>query len=245
MTTPFQLVREAIESESLVGLATIVSGERIGQKLALFPDDRVEGDVGSPALVARIQEEATPLLAAHATASFEVAVSDNDGETVEVFFEAFPPPAKLIVVGAVHVAIPLVEIANTLGFHTIVLDARAVYATEERFSHADELIIRWPAEALSEMRLHESTYCVFLTHDPKLDNPGLEVALRSDARYVGALGSKRTHAKRVEALQEMGLSDEEISKIRAPIGIKLGGSRPEEIAVSIAAEIVAVRHGGT
>ncbi len=246
MTTPFQVVREAIGSELLVGLATVVSGENTGDKLALFPDGRTEGELVSPALTERVLKQAKPLLAAHKIATFEVEVdadADAGEETVEVFFEAFPPPAKLIVVGAVHVAIPLVEIANTLGFHTIVLDARSVYATKERFPHPDELIIRWPAEALREMRLHESTYCVFLTHDPKLDNPGLEVALRSDARYVGALGSKRTHAKRVASLLEMGLSDEEISRIRAPIGIKLGGNRPEEIAVSIVAEIVAVRHG--
>ncbi len=93
------------------------------------------------------------------------------------------------------------------------------------------------------MNLHASSYCVFLTHDSKLDNPALEVALRSEARYVGALGSKRTHAKRVEALTEAGLTAEEIARIHAPIGLDLGGRRPEEIALSILAEMVAVRHG--
>ena len=234
-------LQDALAGEQLVGLATVVSRERIGEKLLLFADGRMEGFLSSTALQELVVERSGPLLTAHQTSSFEV---DLEGENrVEIFFESFPPADKLIVVGAVHVAIPLVEIANTLGFHTIVVDARSVYATESRFPHAAELIVQWPADALRDMLLHEATYCVFLTHDQKLDNPALEVALRSSARYVGALGSKKTHAKRVEGLLERGLSDEEISQIHAPIGIKLGGNRPEEIALSIAAEIVAARHG--
>ena len=241
MPSVFQRLEESIEREQLVGLATIVSGEEMGEKILVFPGGRFAGKLSSSALLEPVLEEAARLLETHETASFEV--DGGQGERVEVFFEAYPPPQKLIVVGAVHVAIPLVSIAKTLGFRTVVVDARSVYATKERFPHVDELIVKWPAEALQSMNLHESTYCVFLTHDPKLDNPGLELALRSSARYVGALGSKKTHANRVSALRELGLSDQEISRIHAPIGIKLGGNRPEEIALSIAAEIVAARHG--
>lgn len=163
-------------------------------------------------------------------------------EAVEIFFETYAPPETLVIVGAVHVAIPLVAIAKVLGFRTVVVDARAVYATRERFPHADELCVEWPADALARMRLHESTYCVFLTHDEKLDNPALEVALASPARYIGALGSKKTHAKRAASLRERGLDEALLERIHAPIGLPLGGKRPEEIAVAIAAEMVAARN---
>ena len=236
-------LQEALGQERLVALATVVSGSGIGETVLLDGERVLAGEISSAPVKEAILAEASSLLEAHETRSFEVDAPSEGAEAVEVFFESFAPPPKLIVIGGVHVAIPLVDIANTLGFHTIVLDARSVYATRERFPHADELLVEWPADALEKMRLHESTYCVFLTHDAKLDNPGLVIALRSSARYVGALGSRKTHAKRVADLLERGLEDSEIERIHAPIGIKLGGNRPEEIAISIAAELVAARNG--
>jgi xanthine dehydrogenase accessory factor len=123
------------------------------------------------------------------------------------------------------------------------VDARSVFATPERFAHADELILRWPAKALAEMKLDESSYVVVLTHDEKLDNPALKIALESPARYIGALGSPKTHAKRIARLKAEGVSDEQLQRIHAPIGLDIGAERPEEIALSIMAEIVAVSHG--
>jgi xanthine dehydrogenase accessory factor len=146
-------------------------------------------------------------------------------------------------IGAVHVAIPLSVFGKELGFRTVVVDARGVFATEERFPGVDDLIVQWPSEYLAEAQLTESSVIVFLTHDEKFDNPGLQVALQSPARYIGALGSSRTHAKRVEALKELGVTDEQLARIYAPIGLKIGARRPEEIAVSIIAEIVAVMNG--
>ena len=238
----FDQLARAIEAERLVGVATVTSGFATGGKILIDPASSVEGDLGLPeAMTATVIARCRELLTSRATSSFSIGTGDQE---IEVFFETYEPPPRLIIVGAVHVAIPLVTIAKTLGFHTIVVDARSVYATRERFPHADEVILRWPSEALEDMRLHESTYCVFLTHDSKLDNPALLVALRQPVRYVGALGSKRTHAKRVTALKEAGLTDVEIDRVHAPIGIPLGGNRPEEIALSIAAELVAARHGG-
>lgn len=237
----FDRLARAIEAERLVGVATVTSGFATGGKILIDPASSVEGDLGLPeAMTAAVVARCRELLDSRATSSFSIGTGDQE---IEVFFETYEPPPRLIIVGAVHVAIPLVTIAKTLGFHTIVVDARSVYATRERFPHADEVILRWPSEALEDMRLHESTYCVFLTHDSKLDNPALLVALRQPVRYVGALGSKRTHAKRVAALKEAGLTDAEIDRVHAPIGIPLGGNRPEEIALSIAAEMVAARHG--
>lgn len=174
----------------------------------------------------------------------EKAIFDTAEHSQEVFIDVQAPSPKLILVGAVHIAQPLVTFAKALGFWTIVLDARAAFATRERFPHADELIIRWPADALADMTLDEATYIVFLTHDDKLDNPALVEVLQYPVRYVGALGSKKTHAKRVVALQEMGVSQTQLARIYAPIGLKLGGRKPEEIAVSIIAEIVQVKAGG-
>jgi xanthine dehydrogenase accessory factor len=241
MVSLFDRLASSIEEERLVGTATVTSGEATGGKILIDSDGSTLGELGlGEALADAVLARSRELLASRQTTSFVVAVGN---EEVEVFFELHEPPPRLIIVGAVHVAIPLVAIAKALGFHTVVVDARSVYATRERFPHADELILRWPSEALEEMRLHESTYCVFLTHDAKLDNPALAVALRRPVRYVGALGSKRTHAKRVEALKEAGLTDAEIERVHAPVGIPLGGNRPEEIAISIAAEMVAARHG--
>jgi len=163
------------------------------------------------------------------------------GEGVQYFVEVYPPPARLILIGAVHLAEYLVEIANLAGFDTIVVDPRRTFATPERFPHARSLMHAWPQEALAGMKLDRSAYVAVLTHDPKLDDPALIVALASQARYVGALGSRRTQRLRVERLSQAGLSSEQIARLHAPIGLELGGRAPVEIAVSILAEIIQAR----
>jgi xanthine dehydrogenase accessory factor len=163
---------------------------------------------------------------------------------VEVFVETFPPPPTMYIVGAVHIAIPLVTFAQTLGFRVVVVDARGAFATPERFAHADELIMAWPDEAL-EGKINSNSFVVLLTHDPKLDDPALKIALPSPARYVGALGSPKSHARRLERLRAEGVPEEQLARLHAPIGLKIGANTPEEIAASIIAEIVAARHGLT
>jgi xanthine dehydrogenase accessory factor len=168
---------------------------------------------------------------------------EEQGQANAVFVDVQPPPPKLVIVGAVHIAIPLIELARVIGFHTTVLDARSAFATPERFGHADRLLIGWPADTLAELSVDESTYFAVLTHDEKIDDPALLYACRSKARYIGALGSRRTHARRVERLRELGLREEEIARIRAPIGVDIGARTPEEIAVAIVAQVVAARNG--
>ena len=239
----FSSLERALRDETWVAQATVVSEPGIGRKLLVWRDGASEGSLGDQAL-----DRAASRLALEPdrqTGPVSVAAPNGDetaGE-VELFLEIFAPLPKLIVVGAVHVAIHLVHFAQRLGFRTIVVDARSVFATDERFPHADELIVGWPGEVLRGMKLHDNTYCVFLTHDPKLDDPALIAALEADVRYVGALGSTRTHAKRVERLAEAGLPPERIERIHAPIGLDLGGRRPEEIALSIAAQMVQARYG--
>jgi xanthine dehydrogenase accessory factor len=236
----YDLLKQSLEDEKLVAVATVVAGPGLGNKLLIWPDGRTAGDLGIAGLNERVLRFSADLLADQRAgrSTFEVA-----GDPVDVFIDVFPPPPRLIIVGAVHVAIPLVTFARELGFRTVVVDARSAFATPERFSHVDELILKWPAKALQEIEIDENTYVVVLTHDEKLDNPALQIAMRSPARYIGALGSPRTHAKRVQHLKAQGATDEQLNRIHAPIGLDLGAQRPEEIAVSIIAEIVAVSHG--
>ncbi len=231
----FESLRRSLLAGERVIAFTRADGAGLGARMLAWPDGRAEGTLSKTDL----DREALALAAAESPP----ATGLRDIEGVEVFVETFEPPPRLFVIGAVHVAIHLVHFARRLGFRTVVVDARSALATAERFPHADELVVEWPADHLARAPLHANTYCVFLTHDEKLDNPALQVALEAGVHYVGALGSSRTHAKRVAALREAGLADELIDRIHAPIGLDLGGRKPEEIAMAIAAELVVVRNG--
>lgn len=237
--SPTEFVR-ALKNEELVALCTVVVGPQLGHKMLIWPDGRTQGDLGSTDLSRQVSR--------HVEALFQQQKServgfDVEGEKSEVFIEIFPPPPRLIIVGAVHAAIPLITFARELGFRTTVVDPRSAFATPQRFAHADELIVQWPQEALSATDFNEGTYLVALSHDEKLDNPALKLALENPCRYIGALGSRKTHARRVASLKEMGITDEQLSRIHAPIGLSLGGRRPAEIAVAILGQIVAIRNG--
>jgi len=175
---------------------------------------------------------------------FQVTLPTAAGEA-RLFVEFITPLPRLVIIGAVHIAILLVSLARAMNFHTIVVDARSAFATRERFPHADELIVAWPSDALQALALDSATCVVCLSHDDKLDNPALQVALASPAGYVGALGSRLTHAKRLAALREEGVPEELLQRIHAPVGLDLGARYPEEIALAIMAEIVAGRHAIT
>ena len=221
-------------------MATIVSGRGLGNQLLIWPAEQTLGDLGAP----RLNQRAA-LFAEKAFQSFDSRRKsfEHQGEPIELFLDVHAPPERLVIVGAVHTAIHLVDLARILGLRTTVIDPRTAFATPERFARADELIAAWPAEALAGVTLNESTYFVTLSHDFKIDLPALEIALASPARYIGALGSSRTHKKRVDELLALGVAAEQIERSRAPVGLDLGGRRAEEIALSIAAQIQAARHG--
>lgn len=242
MSSIYAALAQAIECGELVAVATALSGPAIGQKI-LVRAHSSEGSLGDRALDAEVIARAKLSLERQQCDRFTPQQSTAESP-IEIFVDVHVPPPTLIIVGAVHIAIPLVTFAKTLGFRTLVLDARTAFATPERFGHADELIIGWPADRLAEQRLSETTYVVTLTHDDKLDTPALVVALNHPVRYVGALGSSRTHAKRVAALKEEGLTHAQIARIHAPVGLKIGGRSPEEIALAIMAEIVMVKNSG-
>ena len=166
----------------------------------------------------------------------------KDGDQ-RYFLHVYNPPRRLIIVGAVHITQPLVQIASAAGYAITVIDPRGAFATAERFPGVD-LNEDWPDEAMEALKPDRRTAVVTLTHDPKLDDPALEVALRSEAFYIGSLGSRKTHASRVERLTAAGLTPAEIGRIHAPIGLNLGGRAPAEIAIAIMAQITQVLHLG-
>lgn len=240
MAEIYETLKACLAAERPAALATVVAGAgAVGAKMLLRPDEPALGGLGDAALDEAVARDALALLD---LASSEVRSYATPAGEVQVFVESYPAPPTLFIVGAVHIAIPLVTFGKTLGFRTVVVDARGAFATPERFAHADELIHAWPDEVLPG-RLHANSMVVLLTHDPKLDDPALKVALPSRARYVGALGSPKTHAKRLDRLRAEGVPEEQLARLHAPIGLKIGGRTPEEIAVSIIAEIVAVRNG--
>ncbi len=240
MAEIYHTFASAVKTGKLVALATIVDGPGIGNKMLIWPNGERIGHLGSPLLDQQVHARAVQLLDAQRTERFSTSV---ENQWVDIFIEVHAPPPKLIIIGAVHIAIPLVTFGKTLGFRTVVLDARSAFATQGRFQHADELIIQWPADALPQMGIDENTFIVVLTHDEKIDNPALEIALQSPARYIGALGSKKTHARRVAALQAVGITESQLARLHTPIGLEIGARRPEEIAVAIIGEIVAVSNG--
>jgi xanthine dehydrogenase accessory factor len=163
----------------------------------------------------------------------------------DTFTEPFRRPAHLVIIGAIHIAIPLHRLAKLMGYRVTVVDARAKFATRERFPEADELIVAWPDEAIAGLAIDSSTYIVILTHDPKFDLPALRSVLGKDPGYIGAIGSRKTNENRFDALRAEGFSDQQLARVHGPIGLDLGGRGAEETALGILAEITAVRFAGS
>jgi xanthine dehydrogenase accessory factor len=161
------------------------------------------------------------------------------------FVEPFARPAHMVIVGAIHIAIPLHRLAKVMGYRVTVVDARAQFATSERFPEADEILVKWPDEALAGMTIDRSTAVVILTHDPKFDMPALRAALPTGAGYIGAIGSRKTNRNRFDALREEGFGDDQVDRVHGPIGLDLGGRGAEATALGIMAEVTAVRYGGS
>lgn len=235
-----QALLDAIEQEEGALLATQLGGERPGAKLLLYDDGRRLGGLQPDELNDQVLEDARELLPSGdaVTRSYQLG-----NESIDVYMESHLPPRRMVIVGAVHTAIHLVTFAKELDCRTTVVDAREMFATRERFPHADELIVGWPDEVLPDLTLGPQTDIVMLAHDPKFEDPAMEVALNSRAGYIGAMGSKKTSGERNERLKARGFTDEQIDRIHGPIGLNLGGKTPPEVAVSIIAEIVAVRRG--
>ncbi len=245
MSVLYEELKDQLNEEKGVALATVVRGdEHIGAKLLVFPGKKADGTLGNSELDARVIEDADHAIW-HGEAGTHTYIIESSAAALsyDVFIEGFPPPPTLIIVGAGHIAIPLTTFAKTLNYRVVVVDARAAFATRERFPPADELIVEWPDEVLEKMDLNPSTSVAVLTHDPKFDEPTLKVVLARQVGYVGAIGSRKTGEERGERLKKQGLTDEQIKQIHGPIGLNIGAASPEEMAIAIMAEIVATRHG--
>jgi xanthine dehydrogenase accessory factor len=214
------------------------SGEAPAPSMRVARDGSLVGSTGSAAADAAIARAARELLDRGRSGTVEVAGR-------QYFVESHGVVPRLVIVGAVQVAIPLVRYAHQLGYATVVVDGRASFATRERFPDADALLVGWPDEVAEKIGLGSADAVAILTHDVKFDEPAIVEALRRGCRYVGAIGSRRTQAERRARLLAAGVGEADLARLRGPIGLDLGGRTPAETALAIMAEIVAERYGGS
>jgi xanthine dehydrogenase accessory factor len=245
-TPVFDALREALVAERPVALATIVEGPNVGAKLLVRVDQTVLGSLGDPDLDRVVTRDVRAGLDAGLTATRSYGLhGEAREEAVRVFTESFAPPPRLIIFGAVDFTGALAKAGKLLGYRVTVCDARAVFATVVRFPMADEIVNDWPDRYLAKVADDlgpRDAICV-LTHDAKFDVPAIVAALETNVGYLGAMGSRRTHAARVERLLEAGVDDAGFARLMAPIGLDIGSRTPEETAIAICAEIIAVRTG--
>jgi xanthine dehydrogenase accessory factor len=242
----FDALEQAMRDEVPVALATVVEGPHVGAKLLVGPGRQPAGSLGDVNLDRVVARDALGELEAGTTL---VRHYGDHGEarelSVSVFIESFAPPPQMLVFGAVDFTKALVRAAKVLGYRVTVCDAREVFATRRRFPQADEVVVDWPHRLLERVgdRLGPRDAICVLTHDHKFDVPAIVAALRTEVGYLGAMGSRRTHAERVARLRDEGVTQAEVDRIMAPIGLDIGSRTPEETAISICAEIIALRTG--
>jgi xanthine dehydrogenase accessory factor len=239
-------VVSSVREHEPVAVATVIDGPgNIGAHLAVW-NDRSTGGLGSARLDAAVTDDVRGMLDHGATGVLRIG---PDGERrqdeLSVFVQSFAPAPQMLVFGAIDFAAAVARVGKFLGYRVTVCDARGVFATRKRFPDADEVVVEWPHRFLERANVDARTVICVLTHDPKFDVPLLEAALKTDAAYIGAMGSRRTHDDRLARLRDEGVSETSLARIASPIGLDIGARTPEETAVSIAAEIVALRWGGT
>ncbi len=236
----------SIEADEPVALARVVAGPAaLGATLAVWPH-RTAGTLGDEGLDVAVVDDTRGLLAQGMTATRHYGpAGERRQDDVTVFVQTFTPPPRMLVFGAIDFAAAVARLGVFLGYHVTVCDARPVFATRKRFPDAHEVVCAWPHKYLSSTAVDARTVICVLTHDPKFDVPLLQVALRGPAAYIGAMGSRRTHDDRLARLREQGLTDEELARLSSPIGLDIGARTPEEVAVSVGAEIIQRRWGGS
>jgi xanthine dehydrogenase accessory factor len=248
----YGILRRALRDEQPITLATIVEGpaDRLGAKLLVAPapggDALLHGSLGDPDLDRVVTRDALGELEAGRTGTRHYGLQGQARQQdVAVFIESFAPPPQMVIFGAVDFTAALARVAKLLGYRVTVCDARAAFATRARFPMADDVVVSWPDRHLAGIagQLGPRDAVCVLTHDPKFDVPAIVAALATRAGYIGAMGSRRTHEERVARLREAGLTDAELTRVMAPIGLDLGARTPEETAISICAEIIALRTG--
>ncbi|WP_319460227.1 XdhC/CoxI family protein [Micromonospora sp. RTP1Z1] len=239
MTEPDEVLT-AIRDGRPVATASVEDAQ-----LVVWPG-RVAGSLGEPGLDHAAAQQAAGMLALGTTGTVHLGANgEQRRDEMSVFVQSYVTPPRMIVFGAIDFAAALARIGRFLGYHVTVCDARPVFATRKRFPDADDLVVQWPHKYLESTAVDGRTVLCVLTHDPKFDVPLLEVALRTPARYIGAMGSQRTHSDRLRRLREAGVDEAALARLSSPIGLDLGARTPEETAVAIAAEIIAQAWGGS
>jgi xanthine dehydrogenase accessory factor len=246
--TIYEALRDALREQRAVALATVIEGPHVGAKLLVEPGVAPTGSLGDADLDRVVARDALGELEAGLTSTRHYGEHGEARErAVSVFIESFALPPRLVIFGAVDFTAALAKVAKVLGYRVTVCDARAVFATVQRFPMADEVVNDWPDRYLAKIADElgpRDAICV-LTHDHKFDVPAISAAVKTNVGYLGAMGSRRTHDGRVERLREAGVSDDELARVRSPIGLDIGARTPEETAISICAEIIALRTGRT
>ena len=242
----FAALRDALRADAPVALATVIEGPEPGAKLLVRPGQKPLGSLGDADLDRVVARDAQGELEAGLTGTRHYGLRGEARQReVSVFIESFAPPPRMVIFGAVDFTAALVRVAKVLGYLVTVCDARPAFATAARFPQADEVVVDWPDRHLARVGPDlgpRDAVCV-LTHDPKFDVPAIVAALRTRCGYLGAMGSRRTHAERVSRLREAGVGDDALARVMGPIGLAIGARTPEETAVSICAEIIALRTG--
>jgi xanthine dehydrogenase accessory factor len=242
-------VAAAVQRGDPVAVATVIAGPgRIGARRLIWgtAGPGTPGRLGSARLDAAVDDDARGMLAQGMTGIRRYgAGGERRGDELSVFVNSFAPPPRMLVFGAIDFAAAVAKVGKFLGYRVTVCDARGLFATPARFPDADEVVVDWPHRYLASVEVDERSVICVLTHDPKFDVPLLGVALRTGAGYVGAMGSRRTHEDRIDRLRQLGMSQAELARLRSPIGLDLGARTPEETAVSVAAELIQLRWGGS
>lgn len=239
-------VAAAVRERRPVAVATVIGGPaEVGRHLLITPD-RVEGSTGNDSLDHGIRELSRGELSCGRNSLLHIGShGEQRMDQVSIFVESFAPSPEMIVFGAIDFAAAVVRVGKFLGYHVTVCDARPIFATRARFPEADQIVVEWPHEYLARREVDEQAVLCVLTHEPKFDVPLLIEALQTRAGYIGAMGSRRTHDDRMARLRDAGVSEAALRRISSPIGLDLRGRTPEETAISIAAEIIANRLGGS
>ncbi len=246
MSEIYPVLRELLAAEEPVVLATVIEGPHAGAKLLATGPDDVQGTLGDDDLDRVVTRDALGELAAGRTGVRSYGAHGEAREDeVKIFIETFAPPPKMIIFGAVDFTAALARAGKLLGFRVTVADAREVFATPRRFPMADEVLVEWPNRVLERLgpSLGPADAVCVLTHDNKFDVPALMSAVETNVGYIGAMGSRRTSENREARLREEGMTDEQLARILAPIGLDIGSRTPEETAISVCAEIIARRTG--
>jgi len=238
----FKVLNEAMQAGKPIANVTVIQGpqELVGQELVSSGQKITAGSFGSELndVASRLAQEAL-----EAEQSKSILLPLPGGVEARLFVDAIVPEPTLVMIGGVHIAITLAALAKALGYRTVVIDPRRAFGSQERFPNVDLLIQEWPEQAFQRVSLTRSTCVALLTHDPKIDDPALKIVFETPVFYIGALGSQSTHQKRRQRLGAQGVTSVQLDRLHAPIGLDLGGKTPEETALAVMAEIIAVRHG--